>query len=185
MERQLESYCEELAWSCFESHAGYDLSGADKPPPHILAQWTGSGVETSSVFFSLVFFKTTPNLTTTTTITLTMDCKPVESGWPWKMIWLGWTGTMTTTTRPLMVRVRALEWSPLYLEMLKSLMELSREDFAQCWSTLAQQSLFCRSGSSRLSWDTNLMFSWLYVSLRTSSDRQANLWSLLVRWKRI
>ena len=35
MERQLESYCEELAWSCFESHAGYDLSGADKPPPHI------------------------------------------------------------------------------------------------------------------------------------------------------
>ena len=101
------------------------------------------------------------------------------------MIWLGWTGTMTTTTRPLMVRVRALEWSPLYLEMLKSLMELSREDFAQCWSTLARQSLFCRSGSSRLSWDTNLMFSWLYVSLRTLSDRQANPWSLLVRWKQI
>ena len=49
MKRELESYCEELAWSCFGSHTGYDLSGADKPPPHILAQWTGSGVETSSV----------------------------------------------------------------------------------------------------------------------------------------
>ena len=34
MERQLESYCEELAWSCFGSHTGYDLSGAAKPPPH-------------------------------------------------------------------------------------------------------------------------------------------------------
>ena len=35
MERQLESYCEELAWSCFGSHTGYDLSGADKTPaPH-------------------------------------------------------------------------------------------------------------------------------------------------------
>ena len=39
----------ELAWSCFGSHTGYDLLGADKPPPHILAKWTGSSVETASV----------------------------------------------------------------------------------------------------------------------------------------
>ena len=39
----------ELAWCCFGSHTGYDLLGADKPPPHILAKWTVSGVETSSV----------------------------------------------------------------------------------------------------------------------------------------
>ena len=34
-----ESYCEESVWSCFGSHTGYDLSGADKPPPHRLG-WT-------------------------------------------------------------------------------------------------------------------------------------------------
>ena len=32
------------------------MSGADKPPPHILAQWTGSGVETSTVADLLKFF---------------------------------------------------------------------------------------------------------------------------------
>ena len=28
---------QELAWSCFGSHTGYDLSGADNPPPHTSA----------------------------------------------------------------------------------------------------------------------------------------------------